>query len=376
MLRRLIFILTLAALLSAALPRADAQALPSARVPYALPVYRQPDSSSMIIGVLTAQEQLVLEARNADGSWLLGHSADGSTRGWVRAQRVTFENGTTALSLPVSTEEIFQASVQSLASEYPHISLNSLPVIPTHFGRAAEIAAQGRTLGMNPNVISKIGDCLTESAHFLQPFSGDSINLGDYPQLNDVVTRFKASFGEVSLAAYDGLLTTAVLDPAFANPQFCLPGETPLRCEYRVRKPVIAVIMFGAQDLLFTPPHEFNRNLRQIVHETIAAGVVPLVSTFPGHNGQWERAIQYNQIVVQVALDYDVPLMNLFRALEPLPNHGLTSDGRHLTPPITHPADLSAANLSQGYPLRNLLTLQALDAVWREISGKQLAVSG
>jgi len=66
---------------------------------------------------------------------------------------------------------------------------------------------------------------------------------------------------------------------------------------------------------------------------------------------------------------YDVPLMNLFRALEPLPNHGLTSDGRHLTPPITHPADLSAANLSQGYPLRNLLTLQALDAVWREISG-------
>src|SRR5690606_14519688 len=52
----------------------------------------------------------------------------------------------------------------------------------------------------------------------------------------------------------------------------------------------------------------------------------------------------------------------------PPPNHGLTSDGRHLTPPITHPADLSAANVQQGYPLRNLLTLQALDAVWREIA--------
>ena len=214
-----------------------------------------------------------------------------------------------------------------------------------------------------------MGDCLTESPHFLSPFAGEAINLGGNTSLGEVVAQFRASFGATSLAAYDGLLTTAVLDPAFANPGACQPGETPLRCEYRVRKPTIAVIMFGAQDLLFTPPHEFNRNLRQIVHETMAAGVVPLLSTFPGHAGQWERAIQYNQIVVQVALDYDVPLLNLFRALEPLPNHGLTSDGRHLTPPITHPADLSAANLRQGYPLRNLLTLQALDAVWRAIEG-------
>ncbi len=368
MLRRLVLLITLAALLSALLPHARAQSLPSARVPYALPVYRQPDSASAIIGVLTPQAQVILEGRSADGSWLLGHSADGSARGWVRAARVTFEDGTAALSLPISREEIFQTSMQSLASDYPHLSLNSFPVIPTHLGRAAEIAMQGRALGLNPAVVSKVGDCLTESAHFLRPFSGEGINLGDYPHLSEVVAQLKASFGEVSLAAYDGLVTTAVLDPAFANPAVCQPGETPLRCEYRVRQPAIAVIMFGAQDLLFTPPHEFNRNLRQIVHETIAAGVVPLVSTFPGHNSQWERAIQYNQIVVQVALDYDVPLLNLFRALEPLPNHGLTADGRHLTPPVTHPADLSAANLAQGYPLRNLLTLQALDAVWREIS--------
>ena len=372
MLRRLtftaLFIVTLVVLLGAPWQPAIAQTHPSARAPYALPVYRLPDSSTMIVGVLTAQEEIVLEARNADGSWILGHSADGSTRGWLHAARLNFENGTQALSLPVSQEEMFHASAQSLVSDYPHISLNSLPVLPTRFGRAAEIAATGRALGLDPRAISKVGDCLTESAHFLTPFAGEAINLGGHTSLSEVVAQFKASFGETSLAAYDGLVTSAVLDPTFANPGACQPGETPLRCEYRVRKPAVAIIMFGAQDLLFTPAHEFNRNLRQIVHETIAAGVVPLLSTFPGHNGQWERAIQYNQIVVQVALDYDVPLLNLFRALEPLPNHGLTSDGRHLTPPITHPADLSAANVQQGYPLRNLLTLQALDAVWQEVA--------
>ena len=369
MLRRLIFIATLAALCCAPWQPAAAQTHRSARAPYALPAYRQPDSASMIVGVLTAQEEVVLEARNADGSWILGHSADGSARGWLHAARLSFEDGASALSLPVSDEEIFQATSQALVAGYPHISLNSLPVIPTRFGRAAEIAAKGRALGADPHAVSKVGDCLTESPHFLSPFVGEAINLGGNTSLGEVVAQFRASFGATSLAAYDGLLTTAVLDPAFANPGACQPGETPLRCEYRVRKPTIAVIMFGAQDLLFTPPHEFNRNLRQIVHETMAAGVVPLLSTFPGHTGQWERAIQYNQIVVQVALDYDVPLLNLFRALEPLPNHGLTGDGRHLTPPITHPADLSAANLRQGYPLRNLLTLQALDAVWRAIEG-------
>jgi len=132
-----------------------------------------------------------------------------------------------------------------------------------------------------------------------------------------------------------------------------------------VRRPAVAVIMFGAQDLLFTPAEQFERNLRQIVHETIQAGVIPLLSTFPGNLALWEQTVRYNQIVVQVALDYDVPLMNLWLALEALPNHGLNEDGRHLSAPISHSGDLTPANLQRGYPLRNLVTLQALNAVWR-----------
>lgn len=364
--RRLLLALLLTVLFGArGLPSARAQPVPSARAPFALPVYRQPDAASMIVGVLAPQAQVVLEARSADGGWVLGHSADGAARGWLHTVRLSFEDGASPLSLPIRDEAIFQATAQALVAGYPELSLGDFPVLPAWLGQAADIAARGRALGADPRAISKVGDCLTESAHFLSPFAHEAVSLGEYAPLVGVVEQFRESLGATSLAAYDGLVTAAVLDPAFANPLACQPGETPLRCEYRVRRPTVAIIMFGAQDLLFTPAHEFNRNLRQIVHETIAAGVIPLLSTFPGHNGQWARAIQYNQIVVQIALDYDVPLLNLWRALEPLPNHGLTADGRHLSPPLTHGADLSAANVQQGYPLRNLLTLQALDVVWK-----------
>jgi hypothetical protein len=85
----------------------------------------------------------------------------------------------------------------------------------------------------------------------------------------------------------------------------------------------------------------------------------------------WNQSILYNQVVVQIALDYEIPLMNLWLALEELPNHGLNSDGRHLSVPITSSGDLSGDNLQRGYPMRNLVTLQTLDAVWREVIQSQ-----
>jgi len=184
-----------------------------------------------------------------------------------------------------------------------------------------------------------------------------------------VIDHFADSLAADSLAAYDGLVTAAALDPLFANPLACLPGETPLRCEYRVRRSSFAIIMFGAQDLLFASPDEFDRNLRQIVHETIEAGVVPILSTFPGNLHRWDDTLALNRIVVQIARDYDIPLVNLWRALDGLPNHGLEDDGRHLSPPVTHSGDLTGENLRRGYPLRNLVSLQALDAVWRAVRG-------
>jgi formylmethanofuran dehydrogenase subunit E-like metal-binding protein len=70
--------------------------------------------------------------------------------------------------------------------------------------------------------------------------------------------------------------------------------------------------------------------------------------------------------VVKIAMDNDIPLINLWLALESLPNHGLEMDGFHLDePPDARSCYLVGDYLQNGYPVRNLVTLQTLDAVWR-----------
>jgi hypothetical protein len=70
--------------------------------------------------------------------------------------------------------------------------------------------------------------------------------------------------------------------------------------------------------------------------------------------------------VINIALDFDIPLINLWLALEGLPQHGL-GDSNHLSFPLTTAADLTQPNLTTGYPMRNLVTLQTLDNVWRSV---------
>lgn len=332
---------------------------------YALTVYSAPERSDHIVGVLNPQAKVILEARDGNAAWVLGRSTDGAVRGWMESRFLDLPSDNSVLKLLVSAEIMFVPTVTNAA--YHTINLNKYPTIPINMGRARAIFEQGQRQNLDPHIVSKIGDCISDNRYFLSPFGWHDYNLDSYSQLQGVIDHFVASLAYDSHAAYDGLVTTAVLDPVFANPLACLPGESPLRCEYRVHRPSVAIIMFGAQDLLFTDPEQFEHSLRQIVHESIQAGVIPILSTFPGNLQRWDQTIQYNQIVVQVALDYDIPLMNLWRALESLPNHGLDSDGRHLSPPLTSSGDFTTANLQRGYPLRNLVTLEALDAVWRQV---------
>lgn len=365
MLRKLV-LLVLIMFANLSLPRpAAAQDMIQAWTHYALTVYSEPDRASTIVGMLVPKAKVILEARDSETAWMLARTTDGSVRGWVESRFLDFTNDKGTPKLPVSREIMFVQGAAGDEKTYTAIKLNNHPIIPISTGTARKIFKRGQQLEHDPTTISKIGDCISDNRHFLSPFGWNEYNLGSYTQLQAVIDQFSVSLANDSLAAYDGLVTTAVLDPLFANPLACQPGETPLRCEYRVHNPSVAIIMFGAQDLLFTIPEDFDRNLRQIVHETIQAGIVPILSTFPGNLQQWNNAILFNQIVVQIAHDYDIPLMNLWLALDGLPSHGLNADGRHLSPPITHSGDLTPANLQRGYPLRNLVTLEALDFVWR-----------
>jgi hypothetical protein len=69
--------------------------------------------------------------------------------------------------------------------------------------------------------------------------------------------------------------------------------------------------------------------------------------------------------VAQIAQDYDVPLINLWLALEPLPNQGIDPvETTHMSVPEDGAVCyFIGPNLQAGFTVRNLLTLQTLDAV-------------
>jgi hypothetical protein len=245
------------------------------------------------------------------------------------------------------------------------------------------VYARGAEAGARASVFSKLGDCMTDNKHFLTPFSDGDYALGEHAGLDATVKRFAATparsgdkpwtqnaFGTPSLSAAGGFNVAAPLDPIWADPAWCQPSETPLACEFRVAKPAFAVIMFGTNDVGATDADTYNVYLRTIVSSTLDAGVVPVLSTFPLRPEDAAKTKLFNQITIQVARDYAVPMMNLTRALDPLPDHGVDpKDTIHLNAPPDGRTDIfDAEHLRYGFTMRNLVTLQALDVVARAVT--------
>jgi len=377
----------LAAILISALPgrmeASDARATFDAWLTYPLHLRSEPTRPAPAIQALPAGTGLTLSGRTANTGWLLGETDE--VRGWVPAEFVSFRPGFDPTTLPISheratlsihqPEDVPGTDIVDLAGTNPlyvqtraaAIHLDAYPILPTALTQARAIFARGQQAGRSPAVVSRTGDCNSTEWLFLHPFGEDQYDLGPYTDLQGVVDYFGTSFALPTYAAYNGLNAAAVLDPIWSNPEVCQPGETPLDCELRVHNASVLVIMFGTNDMIVLSPEEYDAALRHLLNVTLDAGVIPLLSTFPRHLAFPDRSILYNQIVVRVALDYDIPLLNLWLALEPLPMHGIDDDEFHLNGPLTRAGDLSsAANLQTGSPLRNLVTLQALDVIWRQ----------
>ncbi|MBC8100834.1 MAG: SGNH/GDSL hydrolase family protein, partial [Armatimonadetes bacterium] len=209
------------------------------------------------------------------------------------------------------------------------------------------------------------------------PIGRGYYNLGDYAGLQAVITHYSGtlardqnSFANTSLAAGPGWTTATALDPAYANPSVCAPGETPLACEYRLTLPAVALIMLGSNDVQYFGADTYAANLDRITQMTVDAGVIPILSTLPPRIGYEGQVDAFNTVVRETAARYGVPLWDYYGVMASLPNSGLSGDGLH---PSTSPrgyegaADFSGDNLAYGYVMRNLTALQALDAVWRRV---------
>jgi hypothetical protein len=240
-----------------------------------------------------------------------------------------------------------------------------------------DIFKQGQAVGNRDDVFTKIGDSNTTSGDFLQPLADSQHNckLGSYDDLQSTINFFSASydsgqsnsFTHSSVAAQNGLSSSAALDPMWAD-GVCKADESPVTCEYRLTKPSIAIIMLGLMDVRYqTAVDDYRNNLEQVIQASVDQGIIPVLTTLVVLPDQetlsYDLSLQFNAVMVDLSDTYQIPLINLWSAAQALPSLGIGPDRTHLKQKIGAFCDFTGAEQSVGGTLRNLLTLEALDAI-------------
>ncbi len=250
--------------------------------------------------------------------------------------------------------------------------------------RLRSVYLAGQSAGNRAAVFSKVGDSITTSRYFLQDIGCGSETLGAFTGLAPTISYFRAtsltgrstvrcstvnSFNLNSLAAGSKWTVTSAL--ARVNRSDCpSPYNTNLRCEYRVTRPSIALVELGTYDLEKSATvTSFQSGLTQVVTDSIAAGVIPVLSTIPPRTDNatyGARVAAYNDAILAVAAAQQVPVWDYWLAMTSpgMVNQGLATDG--VLPSVyngNRPADFTTAALGYGFNQRNLTALQALEHV-------------
>jgi uncharacterized protein YraI len=303
------------------------------------------------------QTNIVIEGRNPVGDWFLMHTPDNSAHGWVASRYVVLADGIALEGLPV-VEAQFTSDVYDMMA-----GLRSTPVIASATANARAIYQRGLAQGNQPNRFSKVGDCQSVPDYFLSVFDQPGeYSLGpQYTYLQDAVDHFSGSFARESQSVSSGFSVYAVLDPTWANPGVCLPGESPQACEYRIWKPSFVII--SMETLFGDTARNYEVNMRAILEFWISKNVVPILATkADNREGDWS----INVTISQLAREYNIPLWNFLMATQPLQGFGLT-DGFHLTYAPNYFDN--ATCMASSWPWRNLTALQSLESVWRGVAG-------
>jgi hypothetical protein len=261
-----------------------------------------------------------------------------------------------------------------------------------------KVTRRGRKLGNREDVFAKVGDSISQSPAFLQGLGCSRQRLGRNRGLRSTIRLFAArrlpghssecrsvnAFSRDSAATLSRILAAWAHIPGAAVDPSCRPMEAPLECEIRLIRPGYALILMGSNDVSIgvgagiDTTDEYLRAMTRIVGLARQHGVVPVVSTIPPRNDNAsaeELTERLNAGLVAFARHRHVPVINLWRALYPLPRRGMSSDGLHpslyspgcanscdpLTcAPSCQPANFTPAALRYGYNMRNLITLTTL----------------
>lgn len=234
------------------------------------------------------------------------------------------------------------------------------PISPESISdRVLEIYQRGQTLGRDPLAFSVIGDCQSIPYVFMGPFSrGELEPAPAESQLWNAINAFEPSFKRWAVTARGGFTAASILNPLQADAELCKPGETPLTCEFRLNNPAFVIITLET----WLDPESIDRYeiyLRQIVDTVIEKGAVPILLTKADSSELRNGTHIINPVVVRVAYENQLPLVNFWRAAQYLDNFGIDPEreGFHLS--------------QAGYNLKNTLALRALYQVWTAVESTQ-----
>ena len=242
---------------------------------------------------------------------------------------------------------------------------------PVELGAAVQEhvrAIHARNPELRDDAFSKMGGSSVASKAFLYCFSTPYVDLAEHQDLAETVEYFNTgrpnSFNRESEAAGVSWNLRYVLGGRPAN----------FRQELDATQARWAFILFGSNDAQNENERVYLSRLVYLIEQLEEMGVVPILgSALPRRNTYRDRWIRrFNAVTEAVATHWSLPYIDYHGAMATLPRKGLARDGVH--PNVFGQGGVRAAcqltekGLRYGNNVRNLLTLQMLDALRNTIA--------
>jgi hypothetical protein len=330
------------------------------------PSYRYGQSDTLYAGITVS-----IVERTLAGNWVrvqrLREDASIAQDGWVLTGFLNQHPDLNLGDVPIT--DLPDADMRLSYSGRTERKLYETPILSPISPAMHAVYQLGQELGNNPAAFTKIGDSLIVDVTYLEPMSLPQYELGAYRHLEPTLLWFAES-ATSSIAAQIGMTSYTIFDPMWADPILCNPAESPLECELRIKKPSIAFILFGQNDLRHMPFENFEVQISAIVEHLLAHGVIPILSTFSLHPDDpfLPQGMAFNSRLVDISVAYEVPLINLWAASRILPNYGLDVDNIHMNHSGFSFLKFDTGHEAQyGVSLQNLLALTVLDQLRREL---------
>jgi PKD repeat protein len=261
-----------------------------------------------------------------------------------------------------------EVTVEAAAPESPVLTTPIMPDLALIETAVRGMFNDAMSAGRNGRAFVVIGDETAESSRFLDPLAtpGTDYTAPDADFLDGLIAAYNTadlglgaginSFNRESVAT--GSLTAQEL---LEETEPCNGGAvmTRIECEIQTVNPAFAYISVGYNDIQNnTDPDAFQTHMEDLIQLVLDQNVVPIVLTTYPTPGQEQQGLAINEAIIAAADVQQVPMVNMWRAFDELPDGGLGGAGN----PTVDPQGEGYISLSTtaGVNLRNTLALRIL----------------